>query len=162
MKRLLLTTTATLFVAGAAMADPTPIQQIDVKTDLDAIKNPAAAQYFANLDTDLEGEIAARLAPERLVKEGGSEVHIDVDALELASTWSNLNDISKSKLKGTVSVTSDTDNSKFDNYTLTVAYPDIIALLPPGTDLATLTTDSKTYYDAMVDTFAQHVVDHLK
>jgi len=161
MKRFLMTTAAILAV-GAAHAAQTPVQKIDVETDLSAIKNPAAAAFFADLDTDLEADIAARLAPERLVSEGGSSIHVDIDALELASTWANLNDISQSKLTGTVSISSQTDNSKYDHYTLTVSYPEIVALLPAGTDLASLTTDSELYYGAMVDSFAEHVVEHLK
>ena len=162
MKTLVVLTTSALVLASGAMAAETPIQEVDVQTDLTAIENPAAARHFATLGTDLQADILARLDPARLTTEGGSKIDVKIDALELASTWANVNDISQSKLTGTVSVTSETDNSKFDNYTLTVAYPEVIAILPPGTDVAALTTDSKLYYDAMIDTFAEHVVDHLK
>jgi len=162
IRKILMTTTATLLLAGGAFAQPTPVQEIDVNADLTAIKNPAAAAYFARLPDDLQARIAADLAPDRLVTEGGSKITVDIDALALASSWAALNDLSQSKLTGTVSVTSDVDNSNFDNYTLTVAYPDVIAFLPEGADVTSLTKDSPIYYQAMVNAFADHVVKTLK
>lgn len=160
----------TLFLAGvsalglsaAAWANDVKVQEINVEADLSAINNPQAANVFAHLPTDLENAISARLAPDHLVKEGGSKINIDIDEVELASTWANLADLSQSKLKGLVNVTSDTDNGKFDNYTLTIAYPDAVAFLPEGADPKALSTDAMVYYRALVDSFANYVVNHLK
>ena len=68
----------------------------------------------------------------------------------------------QAKLVGGVAITSDTNNTKFDGYTLTITFDQAGAFFPAGTDLTTITTDSKEYYDAMVAAFADGVVRSLK
>ncbi|MCB1399404.1 MAG: hypothetical protein KDJ82_05515 [Rhodobacteraceae bacterium] len=155
---------AALFLASAAQAQDTPVKLIDVTTDLTAIENPAAATYWTNLEPDLETAIAARLAPERLVgpDADGSEIHVDIDEIELASTWDNVTDMAESRLVGQVNITSESDNSKFDSYSLDVAFKDAMVFLPEGTDISTLTMDSAQYYSAMIEAFADNVVSRLK
>lgn len=162
IRTLLLAGVSALGLSAAAFANDPKVQEVDVDADLTAIKNPEAAKVFANLPADLENAIAARLAPDHLVKDGGSKINIDIDEVELASTWANLADLSQSKLKGLVNVTHDSDNGKFDNYTLTIAYPDAVAFLPQGADPKALSQDSMVYYKALVNAFADYVVIHLK
>lgn len=164
LRKTLIATVSAITLAAGAQAAQTPVEKITVETDLGAIQNQAAARHFTTLADDLESAIATRIAPERLVSEqvGGSKITIDIDELELSNTWANLHDLSQSKLSGIVKVSSDVDNSKYDTYTLSVAYPDVIAVLPEGTDPATLTMDSAVYYQAMIGAFADHVVDKLK
>ncbi|MFT3690700.1 hypothetical protein [Paenirhodobacter sp.] len=161
IRTLILAGVSALGLSAAAFAD-VKVQEIDVDADLTAINNPEAAAVFANLPADLEAAISARLAPDHLVTEGGSKINIDIDEVELASTWANLADLSQSKLKGVVNVTSDTNNTKFDNYTLTIAYPDAVAFVPKGADAGELTKDAPVYYQALINAFADYVVTHLK
>lgn len=164
LRTTFIATVSALALTAGAQAAQTPVEKIAVETDLSAIQNETAAGYFTNLSSDLETAIAARIEPERLVSEetGGSKITVDIDELELANSWANLHDLSESKMTGIVKVSSDVDNSKYDTYTLSVAYPDVIAVLPAGTDVTTLTMDSAVYYQAMVDAFADHVVENLK
>lgn len=164
LKTYVATGIAALFLTTAVYAQDTPIKSIDVETDLTAIENPTAATYWANLEKDLETAIAAKLAPERLVgpDADGSEIHVDIDEIELASTWANVTDMAESRLSGQVAITSKTDNSKFDSYSLSVAFKDAVVFLPEGTDVTTLTMDSAQYYSAMIAAFADNVVARLK
>lgn len=162
IRTLILAGVSAIGLSAAAFANDVKVQEIDVDADLTAINNPEAAKVFTTLPTDLKNAISARLAPDHLVTEGGSKINIDIDEVELASTWANLADLSQSKLKGLVNVTSDTNNTKFDNYTLTIAYPDAVAFVPKGADATALTKDATVYYQALVNAFADYVVTHLK
>lgn len=162
IRNILLAGASVIGLTAAAWAADTPVQEIDVEVDLTAIQNPEAAQVFTNLSDDLKNAIAARLAPDRLVDTGGSKIDINIDEVELSSTWANLSDLSQSKLKGLVNISSDTDGLKFDNYTLTVAYPEATAFIPEGANPDTLTQDAGIYYTALINAFADQVVANLK
>ncbi len=164
LRTTLIATVSAIGLAAGAQAAQTPVEKITVDTDLSAIQNETAAGYFTNLSTDLEAAIAERIEPARLVSEetGGSKITVDIDELELSNTWANLHDLSESKLTGIVKISSDVDHSKYDTYTLSVAYPDVIAVLPAGTDVSALTMDSAVYYQSMIDAFADRVVENLK
>ncbi|MDF1619920.1 hypothetical protein [Pseudothioclava nitratireducens] len=151
-------------IGTTALAAETPVKEIDVEADLAAIENPAAAAHFATLETDLEGRIAELLTPENLVGADaeGVKISVDIDELELASTWANQADFAESKIAALVNVSSEDDHSKFDNYTLSVAYPDVLVFLPEGADASSLTMDSDIYYEAMLTAVADHIVTHLK
>lgn len=56
-----------------------------------------------------------------------------------------------------MNITSETDNSDFKSYILTVSFAQAVAFLPAGTDSATLTWDSPVFYKAMIDAFADAV-----
>ena len=63
-------------VAMPAFAAPTTVSNIEVKTDLDAIQNPAAARYWSNISADLKDAIAARLVDH--IDPAGAKVEIDM------------------------------------------------------------------------------------
>jgi hypothetical protein len=100
-------------VAMPAFAAPTTVSNIEVKTDLDAIQNPAAARYWSNISADLKDAIAARLVDH--IDPAGAKVEIDLD--ELALSPASLTD---AVLQGQVNVSSETDNTDFDGYNLKV------------------------------------------
>lgn len=151
-------------IATAAFAQGTPIKSIDVTTDLGAISNAEAAKFWGNLEADLEAAIAAELPPERLVgpEAEGSEIKVDIDEIALSDTWATVTDLGESRLSGQVHVTSATDNSKFDSYDLSVAFKDAVVFLPAGANVALLTRDSGEYYAAMIQAFAENVVERLQ
>ncbi|HEY0276396.1 MAG TPA: hypothetical protein VGC31_10080, partial [Paenirhodobacter sp.] len=85
-----------------------------------------------------------------------------IDAVELASTWANLTDLSQSRLDGIVNVTEDRNTGKSDHYNLSVAYPNAVAFIPPGGTAEALTKDAGMYYTALISAFADQVVKNLK
>lgn len=164
IRNLILAGVSVLGLSTAAFAaSDVKVQEVKVEADLSAIQNPEAAKVFTNLSEDLRGAILNRLDPNALVDKDGQKIKIDIDEVELASTWANLTDLSKSQLTGKVDVRPDDgDALKFDNYVLTVAYPQAKAFLPEGTDVSALDKDAMVYYHAMVNAFADYVVTNLK
>ncbi|MFP1645280.1 hypothetical protein [Pontitalea aquivivens] len=162
--KILIPTLSAGLISGAVLAEETPIKSIDVTADIAVIENAEAAKFWGNLETDLEAAIAAEIAPDRLVgaKGEGSEITVDIDEIALSDTWATVTDLGESRLVGQVNVTSQTDNSKFDGYELSVAFKDALVFLPEGADVTLLTRDSAEYYAAMLQAFAEHVVDRLK
>lgn len=162
MLRNLLTATLTAtFLASTAPAFAmTMIKEVDVSADLEAIKNPKAATYWTKVSDDLENAIVARLTDR--IADNGAKITIDIDEVELANSFQETMGIADSKLVGSVSVTSDNDNTVFDGYVLTISYADTVPFFPEGTDMMKITNDSKEHYDAMIAAFATRVVADLK
>ncbi|TQS70384.1 hypothetical protein ERN12_14695 [Rhodobacteraceae bacterium] len=162
MKRILMMSGALVLAAGAAMADVTPVKDVKVETDIKALSDPAAQAFYEGMASDLEAQIIADLGtaynPDNAA---GARLSVDIDEAELASTWENLTDVGQSRLGAQVNVYSDTDNSDFNNYTLSVSYPDIAVYLPPNSDISALTVDDPAYYQAMIELFAHEVVERL-
>jgi hypothetical protein len=61
-----------------------------------------------------------------------------------------------------VNVTSETDNSDFKSYALSVSFEQAAAFLPPDTDRTTLAWESPEYYAAMINAFADAVALRLE
>lgn len=162
MFRILASTAiAAALLTAPAMAAVHKVKEVDVGVDVGAINNTQAAQYWANLGPDLEGAIMARLIDETDA-EKGAKVSIDISEVELSNTFQNITNLAETKLVGNVNVTSETDNSAFNSYELTVNVEQARAFFPEGTDLAALTLDTPVYYQAMVDAFANAVVERLE
>ncbi|SPH23490.1 hypothetical protein DEA8626_02553 [Defluviimonas aquaemixtae] len=145
-------------VALPAVAD-TIVREVDVSVDMDALQNANAAAHWSGLADDLENAIVAALVGR--TGEQGAKISVDIDEVELASTFQSAVGVADSRLSGDVGITHDSDNTKFDNYELTVTFEQAGPFFLPGTDLAAITTDSQEYYDAMIATFADHVVNKL-
>lgn len=160
MYRTILAATAALFLAQAAQASDTMVKQIDVSADPGAISNAKAAAYWANLAPDLKSAIAARLV-DRLGDEG-SKIDIDIDEIALTNSFANVVADQDGVLAGTVHVTSDTDNSKFDSYQLGVTSKMALPFFPEGKVPVGAFHDTPEYYVAMVNAFADAVVARLK
>ncbi len=159
-RKMMMTAAAASLVAGAALADMTPIKDIDVTADLTAIENAKAATYWANLPADLEAAIAARLV-DRLGDEG-SEIKVDVNEVSLANSFQSALGLEDAVLVGQVNIVNDTDNAKFDAYELTISAKAAQAYGADGTPLQGAFTDTPEYYAALVQAFADGVVTRLK
>lgn len=151
---------AALLTTTVAAQSATMVKEIDVSIDMDAIQNPQAAAYWTSVSDDLENAIMARLTDR--VADDGVRIIVDLEELELANGFQETFNIADTRLMGTVKITSDTDNSEFEAYELTVTYENAIVLLPEGTDVTVLTQDSPEFYAAVVDTFAEEVVKRLE
>lgn len=160
MQRTMTATLAALFLATTALAqDPTTVREVDVDVDLTAIQNPQAATYWTNVADDLENAIVARITDRTDPK--GVKISIDIEEVSLASMYENLTDLADTQMVGQVNVTSDTDNTKFNSYELSVRVEEALPFFPPGTVIATVVRDTPEYYRAMVEAFAESVVKRL-
>lgn len=150
---------ATLF-AGAALSDEnTRVRDVDVQADISAISNPAAATYWTNVADDLENAIVARITDR--TADDGVKISIDISEVELANAFENVTNVADTKMVAQVNVTSDTDNTEFNSYELTVSVEEALPYFPPGTTVVMITRDTPEYYKAMVEAFAESVVKRL-
>ena len=154
-------TLAALTLSTATFADDrATVKSIDIDVELDAIENPRAAAYWTTIADDLENAIV-KLVTDRIADDG-VEVKIDLQEVELSGGFAEASGLAETRLVGDVAMIHATDNSRFGAYTLTVDINAAKPLLPQDVDMTTLTADSRVYYDAMIQTFAQSVVDRLK
>ncbi|MBC7139990.1 MAG: hypothetical protein H5U17_14955 [Defluviimonas sp.] len=135
----------------------TEVKEVEVSIDLAAIDNAQAASVWSNIATDLENAIVARIADQ--VDDDGVKISIDINEVELANSFQSAMGIAESRLAGRVNISSETDNSKFATYDLEVSFDQ--AYLPAGTDVTVLTIESPVYYAAMIEIFADRVVEKL-
>jgi len=152
---------STVFFTAAPVFAETMVKEVSVAADLGAFKNPKAAQHYANLADDLKNAISARLA-NRIDPEKGSVVKVDIDGVALANSYESAANVAQSKLVGHVTVTSENASNKADGYDLAISFEQAGPYFVAGTDISTITTDSKEYYDAMIAAFADEVVKSLK
>lgn len=152
--------TATLLATTAPVYAVTTVKDVVVTADATAIKDSKAAQYWSNLSNDLKDAILTRVTDR--IADDGVKITVEIDSAELANTLQQVSGTAESKLVGGVAITSETNNTKFDGYTLTISFDQAGTFFPAGTDLTKITTDSKEYYDAMVAAFADGVVRNLK
>lgn len=157
--------TTLAFTLAAALCAPafadgkTKVQDIDVSADITAIGNPAAATYWTNIADDLENAIVARITDR--TADGGVKISIDISEVELANAFENITNVADTKMTGQVNVTSETDNTKFNSYELTVSVNEALPYFPPGTTVIMIKRDTPEYYKAMVEAFADAVVKRL-
>jgi len=160
LHRTLAATLAATFLATATLAqEPTTVREVDVEVDLGAIANPAAATYWTNVADDLENAIVARITDR--TDPDGVRIAIDIEEVSLASLYENLTDIADTRMVGQVNITSDTDNTKFNSYELSVRVEEALPFFPPGTVVTAIVRDTPEYYRAMVEAFADAVVRRL-
>ncbi len=154
---------ATLVLASAhpVLADtPSLVKDISVKTELSAVSNAAAAAYWASLDTDLKTAIATRLADR--IGDTGAEIVVDVEEVSLSNGFTEKLGLAETRLVGDIKVTDADDDRRNQFYTLTIDVNRATPMLPPGADVATLPADTHVYYDAMVNAFAEGLVEKLR
>lgn len=160
LHRTLAATLAATFLATATLAqEPTTVREVDVEVDLGAIANPAAATYWTNVADDLENAIVARITDR--TDPDGVRIAIDIEEVSLASLYENLTDIADTQMVGQVNITSDTDNTKFNAYELSVRVEEALPFFPPGTVVTAIVRDTPEYYRAMIEAFADAVVRRL-
>jgi hypothetical protein len=154
------TLTALTLSTATLAADLPSVKSIDVDVELEAIENPAAAAYWTTIADDLENAIA-KLVTEQIADDG-VELKIDLQEVELSGGFDEAMNLAETRLVGDVAMVHATDNSRFGAYTLTVDINAAMPMFPEGIDLAALPADTRVYYDTMIQTFAQGVVDRLK
>ncbi len=126
--------------------------------DLTAVQNPAAAAYWSTLDTDLEAAIIARLT-DRLGDEG-ARVLVDIREIELASAFERAVNLGDAVLVGEVNIVDPTNNANFNAYELSVSLGTTRFVVPEGQTVI-LSADDRASYQALIDTFADGVVERL-
>ena len=149
---------AALIATAAPSFAATPVKEVTVTVDAEALKNNKAAAHWATLSGDLTKAIVNRLPTG--ISEGGAKIDIDIDSVSLATTLQAATGAAESRLIGSVKINR-TGGDATDRYDLTISFADAGVFFPEGTDLTKITTDSKEYYDAMVAAFADHVVAKL-
>jgi predicted amino acid-binding ACT domain protein len=159
--KIVSTTLIGALMATAAFAEsPTKVKDVDVSIDLTAITNPKAAAYWTTVSDDLEGAIVARVTDQ--IADDGVNISVDISELALSNSFQSAFDIEQSSLVGDVKITSETNNTKFEAFELSVSFEQASPFLPEGYDLAQVTSNSKEYYTAMIGAFADAVVKHLE
>lgn len=143
--------------AGPLHAEETGVKEVEVSIDLDQIKDPEAAVLWTNTAKDLHDAIIARVLDQ--AQEDGVKIAVDIDEVELSNSYEQALGIGDTKLAGRVNVYSDTDNSKFRTYDLSVGFDS--SYLPSDSDAKKITIESPAYYQAMVQLFAERVVSNL-
>lgn len=160
IRSILAATLAGTLMAGTALADAnTRVREVNVEADISAIQNPAAAAYWTNVADDLENAIVARITDR--TADDGVKISIDISELELANAFENVTNVADTKMAAQINVTSETDNTDFSSYELTVSVEEALPFFPPGTTVVMVTRDTPEYYRAMVDAFADAVVKRL-
>ena len=146
-------------LATSAFAGVEQVAKIDVTTDLTAISNEQAANFWANLEADLENAISARVT-DRLADDG-AEILVDIREVELANAFERELNLADAVLVGQVNIKDDTDNQNYDAYELSVSLENARIIVPEGAVLV-LSTDTTGAYNRLVETFADSVVSRLK
>jgi len=164
-------------LATTAVAAVDEIREIDVTTDLSAIQNETAAAYWANIETDLETAIAARVsglimteeetlpeatsADESAEPTEGTRILVDIREVELATAFERAMDIGEAVLVGQVNLVDQEDNSNNAGYELSVSLEGAGVVLTEGKTMMLSADDSATY-QLLVDAFADGVVARLE
>ena len=138
----------------------TKIKDIEVTADVTAVENAKGGEVWGRLSDDLKAAIASRLGP--LISEDGDRLQVAIDSVALANTFQQATGIADAKLSGNVAIVRESDNTNLKNYSLTISFDQAGTFFPAGTDMTTVTTDSKVYYDAMIAAFADAVVRDLQ
>ena len=160
MRRFILAGAIAAMTAMPAVADETRIESVEVIFDLSAIESQAAATFWADLEGDLETAIIERIA-DRTADEG-SDVKIDIDEFSMSNSFQAA--LGKDSLiKADVQVTNDSDSTKNSFYELT-ARLDEAGDFGVGENgvVEVRTIPTEVAYDAMIETFADRVVEKLR
>lgn len=162
--------TLALIPAGVVLAAVDTVAKVDVSVDISAVSNAEAAKYWANLETDLENALAARLVDRLPVEEvkpddqgrlDGAQIIVDIREVELASAFDRELNLGDAVLVGQVTIKDDTDNTNADGYELQVSLENAQVVVPEGM-MVVLSTDTSGAYTRLVEAFAEGVVRRLK
>ncbi len=148
---------ASLAFAPAAFASETPVASVDVTLEVEDIANPTAAQFWADLEKDLEEAILVRVS-DRL-DSGGSRIRIDIDEVALTSGFQGALG-EESVLAGDINITHPTDKTKTGFYDLKIRAAQGGGQLGEGQQVAVIPTE--TFYLTLINGFAERVVNDLR
>lgn len=159
MKLLHVLAVSAAFAAPMASANTMMIKDVVVETDMSAIGNEAAAKYWGNLATDLQAAILSRVQDR--IKDDGVTVGVDINEVSLANSFQTTLGVADSVLVGVIRITN-AEGTQLDTYELSVSIEIANRYLKDGVAPASSFTDSPEHYAAMVDAFAESVVERLK
>ena len=168
MNNIILSTAlaSVMALTGAAMADEMKVKEVEVQTDITAIKNAEAAGVWHNVSDDLEAAILARVVDR--IDESGAIVRVEIDEVSLANNFELATGLEDANLRGWVKISrtsivkEQVVESPEELYELTVSAQQAQMHYPEGTDLSTLQIGSEVFYNAMVAAFADNVVEKLQ
>jgi hypothetical protein len=156
MFKRILATLLFAVLSAPAFAGPGMVREVHVEADLSSIKDADAAKFWTNLPADLQNAIVARLTDRVDSEKGSVDILVNVDTVKLANAWKS--PVANSELSGHVVSRDSTDAAHGNVYDLTVTMDQAKVFLPENMAVATVMTDSKEYYDAMIAAFADAVV----
>jgi len=157
-------------LASPVLAEVDNVAKVDVSVDISAVNDAQAAAFWANLETDLENALVARLVDRLPVEEvkpdddgkiDGAQILVDIREVELASAFERELNLGDAVLVGDVTIRDDTDMANTDTYSLSVSLENAHVIAPEGT-VVLLSTDTTGAYTRLVDAFAEGVVTRLK
>ena len=157
-------------LASPVLAEVDNVAKVDVSVDISAVNDAQAAAFWANLETDLENALVARLVDRLPVEEvkpdddgkiDGAQILVDISEVELASAFERELNLGDAVLVGDVTIRDDTDMANTDTYSLSVSLENAHVIAPEGT-VVLLSTDTTGAYTRLVDAFAEGVVTRLK
>ena len=155
MKVLALLTASALALAACSGEEEAParqpISEITVDTDLSAIGNARAVDYWGRLSTDLQTALATQFVGD--ISPRGAVLSVDVDDLSLANAYSSQFG-QNSTLSGQVTVT-DQRGEQLSSYTVTATSSQALATAT-GAE-RTITPGSSDFYAALIHAFAAGV-----
>lgn len=143
-----------------ALAAVEKISEVTVTADISAIKNEKAAAYWSNIAVDLQGAITSRLVDR--IAEDGATITVDLREIELASSFERAINTSDAVLVGQVNVSDLNDNTNFNAYELSVSLGTAGAVSADGQTVVYDTLDTPDAYQALINSFANNVVERLK
>lgn len=153
MKAFALLTASALALAACSTETAAPsrqaISEISVNTDLTAVGNSSAVEYWDSLSQDLETALANQFVND--ISPSGARIDVDVDELSLAESYSE-GFGQNSTLSGRVTVT-DMRDAPLGTYNVSASMAQAQAV-EPG---AQPSVDSAEFYQALVQAFAQGV-----
>jgi hypothetical protein len=160
MKRFLTAAGIAALAATPLMAaDEHMIEKIDVTFDLQSVESPTAAEFWADLEGDLEEAIAAKVT-DRIAEEG-SVVTIDIDEFDMSNTFQGALGVD-SVLLGHIEVKNEADPTKNTYYDLKVTVDESGSFETGENGVEIVAHDREKVYAAVVDTFATGVVERLR
>ena len=149
---------AALLIGSAAFAANTPVEKVDVAFNLKAVESATAAQFWGDLETDLEGAIIAKIADR--TAENGTEVEIDIDEFSMSSDFQAAMG-GDSILTGDVTMVNEEDPTVNHYFTVKVMIDRAGKVVYGDDGVEVRTVDEGKVYEAMVDAFATKVVNRL-
>lgn len=148
-----------VLAAGAALASDTRVKDVDVEFDLTAVENAEAAQFWADLEKDLETAIITLVA-DRLA-ETGSEISIDIDEFSMSNSFEAALG-SDSVLAGGVAIRNEADSTKNGFFDFKVTVAEAGRLENDGTRVSLLSVPVDEAYTALVNAYAAGVVERMR
>lgn len=151
MKVFALLTASALALAACSSEPEAPtrlqVSEITVNTDLSAVGNSRAVNYWTNLSTDLKTALANQFVND--ISPSGARITVDVDELSLAESYA-AGFSQNSTLTGQVAVT-DMRGAVLGNYNVSATMAQAVA------DSGNATPTSTEFYKALVTGFARGV-----